>query len=210
MYFFLRRLKLMHIHTVDTLTKVPITFDFSSDHPEKLLIHHQFGGGEDSLHFLKRVILNKKYSLIIQKKIEEVSYDYFAIHIRNTDYKTSNYINFINLIKTELIDKNVLLCSDDANTIEISKNILKDSNIFYISKIPSTNSLPLHKLTNHPERKKIAEETLIDLFMMALSKKVYITNTDETWWGGSTMSGYSRLAENLQKDKTIIKSLVNI
>ena len=68
----------------------------------------------------------------------------------------------------------------------------------------------MHKLTNHPERKKIAEETLIDLFMMALSKKVYITNTDETWWGGSTMSGYSRLAENLQKDKTIIKSLVNI
>ena len=200
----------MHIHTVDTLTKVPITFDFSSDHPEKLLIHHQFGGGEDSLHFLKRVILNKKYSLIIQKKIEEVSYDYFAIHIRNTDYKTCNYINFINLIKTELIDKNVLLCSDDANTIEISKNILKDSNIFYISKIPSTNSLPLHELTNHPERKKIAEETLIDLFMMALSKKVYITKTDETWWGGSTMSGYSRLAENLQKDKTIIKSLVNI
>lgn len=64
-------------------------------------------------------------------------------------------------------------------------------------------------MTDHPERKKIAEETLIDLFMMAMSNKVYFTKTDETWWG-STMSGYSRLAENLQKDKIIIKSLLNI
>lgn len=188
-------------------TDKKLTFDFNKDHEESVLLHEQCGGGTDSIELLKKLTFVDDLKLKVQKV--KMNNSYKSIHVRNTDYKT-DYIKLFNEIKSELKGENVLVCSDDRSVIKKSIDVLSESNI--ITKTKSDFSIegePLHKVYNNytsDEKKKLTENSLIDLILLGLSDKIYYSNISN--FNFTVISGFTKLALLLNKDKSVIYQLI--
>ena len=82
---------------VERNTHQPITFDFSRDYAECLLVHHDCGrlcGA--SVAALSRLRLHDNLSNELTKRLKSIGSSYASVHIRNTDYKT----NYRSLLKS--------------------------------------------------------------------------------------------------------------
>ena len=73
---------------VERKTKKLISFDFSKDYSEDLVVHHACGGGNLGIYALNRLCLKHNISNELFARISQIKNGYTAIHIRNTDYKS--------------------------------------------------------------------------------------------------------------------------
>lgn len=189
----------------DPEANVKLTFDFKKDYTEEVVVHDQCGGGLLSFKLLNRVRLIDHVSTELYKRLSKIGDDYYAIHVRNTDHKT-DYPTFFKSISRAIENKTVLICSDDVNVIHHAKRFFKESNIVSISEIPDTNGEPLHgpKTVFEKEMKEnIAIISIIDLLALAMSKKIFFTQTTK-----GHISGFTRLAKEIHHNKTILDTLL--
>ena len=184
-------------------TKEQLTFPRHIPHEERILLHHQCGGGERSKKSLRRLKLKKEVSDEIINRLKKIEKPYSAIHIRNTDLKT-DYVSFFEEIAPEVRGKNILICSDDSDCIEYAKTYFTNSNIMSISNIPNTEGKALH-YHRTKDKYKTNIDSLADLVALALSKKVYTTKSHK-----DRFSGFSRLAINLNKRKRTVFRLLGV
>ena len=174
---------------------------------EDLIIFHSYGGGESSIEAIKLFKLKDNICALIYKKINTLGIDYDAIHIRNTDIST-NYLDFLKSIKNKLMQRTVLICTDDFFVVETAKQILSESNIISFNKpynLVSNNkkiSNTIHHQWNFPKDQIFENNinTFIDLIGMSKSKNFYYTNVNNST---VLVSGFSKLAENLKNNKQI-------
>jgi len=179
-----------------------LKFDFQKKYHEQYLIYESGGGGIDSIYFLKRIKLRKELVKNIKSKIEGLGV-YSAIHIRNTDMK-SDYKLFIDTIKDELCkeENNIVLCTDSYEVQQYCKSMLGIRII--IASIPDMNGKAIHTLKlNHGDKYNMNTDAIIDLFVLACSKKLYICKTTIGYY-----SGFSLLAMNLNLRKNLIKKML--
>jgi hypothetical protein len=188
-------------------SRTRVSFDFEKKYDEDLLVFEQCGGGTKSINLLSKLKLSSK----LRKKFNEymISETYESIHIRNTDYQT-DYKNFFINIKESLKNKLVLICSDDIGVIESAKIILKESNV--ISKTSNEftqRGIPLHshyqKLTKEQE-KILAEDTIIDLLLLANSDKIHYTYL--SGYNFNKLSGYTKLAILLKQNREVLQNII--
>jgi hypothetical protein len=192
---------------VESTTREKLTFDFSIDHKENLLLHEQCGGGTDSINLLKRLKLTDE----LKKKFNHCKIEgaYKSIHIRNTDYKT-NHISLLNELKEELSGQKVLVCSDNQNVVEDAKTILSESDI--ISKTKNNFSevgKPLHSTHNnytYEQKKLLTENSIIDLLLLANSEKIYYSNL--SGFNFVKLSGFTKLSILLNQHKDTLNKLI--
>jgi hypothetical protein len=192
---------------IDQATNVVLSFDFGAEYEEELIVHEQHGGGllsTNLMSHLKFSVIAKSY---ISLRLAALPSHYDAIHIRHTDYKT-DYVNYLLELKQRVANKHVLICSDNAEVIAETQNLLSESKVFAVTEVPNLNGKPLHRVKNYNSENERIDATLrslTDLIALAGSEKLYFTNIQK-----GHPSGFSRLASFLHDQKTVVHSLIGI
>jgi len=185
-----------------------IKFDFDKDYKESLLVYEQCGGGVESIKLLNKLRLSKELNNKFKK--HKIYDSYFSIHVRNTDYKT-DYMSLFEEIKNEVTNKKLLVCSDDPRVIENAKVFFTESII-----LPSTSNnftergKPLHTTFNNysiEEKKILSENSVVDLLLLSGSEKIYYTKL--SGYNFNKISGFTKLSILIQKDKKLLKKLID-
>lgn len=188
-------------------TNVVLSFDFGAEYAEELIVHEQHGGGLLSTNLVRHLKFSAIARTYISSRLAALPSHYVAIHIRHTDYKTA-YVNYLLELKQQFANKHVLICSDNVEVIAEARNLLSDSKVFTVTKVPNLNGMPLHRFKNYNSENERIEATLrslADLIALALSEKLYFTNVQK-----GHASGFSRLANFLHDHKPVVHSLLGI
>lgn len=194
---------------VDIKNNMLIGFNFDRDYSEPLLVHEQAGGGTDSWELLSNVTLQPDVARHILSKLSVIKEDYVAIHIRNTDYQT-DYQNLFSWLRPQLINKQILICSDDANMFEQARLTFDQSTVFSVSNTfaqINTQNQPLHiheKYHNDLEKKNATIDALTDLLALGGASDLFFSKVIT-----GQISGFSSLALFLYKKKYVIKNLLS-
>lgn len=172
-----------------------------------LIVYQTPGGGFNSIKALQYFKFRSSISNIIQSRLKNLPSAYQSIHIRNTDRQT-DYMPFFNEIKHKLNRQNVLLCSDDAECIDIGKEFFDKSNIITLSDIPHVN-MPLHFVghINSSIKRSMNINMLTDLIGLACSSHIYTIKSH--FHDIISISGFAWLAKSLQKNPQLIKQLLH-
>lgn len=127
---------------VDTLTKERLTFSFTSNYDEDLLIHEQCGGGF-GLPALSYFRFKTSVRKEINNRLRHLPKNYMAVHVRNSDV-TSDYKLFFHSIKHIIEGKNLLICTDGFDVLTYARTFFDNANIISVYDIPFTNGESLH------------------------------------------------------------------
>ncbi|PPC88318.1 MAG: hypothetical protein CTY31_03850 [Hyphomicrobium sp.] len=165
-----------------------------------MLVNDNSLGGDNSIDALARLKFSDHVSWAIKRKMNALPSDYLAVHVRNTDYRT-DYESYFSEIKDRVRDKTVVVCSDDVSCIAYARNFFTESSIMTVSEIPDTNGKTLHH-NKKLNRYQTNLDALTDLIALSLSTELYFANVDKGF-----PSGYSRLANNLNRRKNIALNL---
>lgn len=76
------------LRLVDEETGGAISFDFDTDYPQPLLVHHACGDGTLSIGALSRMRASEDVANLPRERLAVIGRHYVALHIRNTDYRT--------------------------------------------------------------------------------------------------------------------------
>jgi len=188
-------------------------FDFNKNYNEQYLIYDNYGGGEESINFMKRVKLKEDLRTHIVSQINKLGV-YSAVHIRNTGAYKTNYKPFLDNISENPIHDKLVICTDSHEVQQYCKDLFGDKLVIPTS-VPDLGGESLHTIkTQDLESKyKTNIDAITDLFILACSDRLYTTkitceklNITED---NAIYSGYSLLAMNLHKRKKIIKKLLS-
>lgn len=180
-----------------------------------IIIHHMSGGGEESIQAMKLFKLNNSIRKQILEKLKILGDDYSAIHIRNTDY-TTDYKSFLESIRQKLVGKKVLLCTDNYSVVEYAKIVVNGSDVYsfnnyYNCKKEGNSYYPLHYQW-HLSANEIYENNIVlltDLIGLSRSTSLYYTGINNNLHK-TTISGFSKLADNLNKEKEILERWIGL
>jgi hypothetical protein len=193
---------------VENSTGKPISFDFEKDYAETLLVHHDAGGGLDSLHALSCLTLQKHIRKSLLARLGIIGGAYDGIHIRNSDYKT-NYKEVIASIKGD-IRSPVFVATDSSEVLSYCNDVLGKQNVYSFSRFFSTIQVPLHyQLMDLKDTRLRNIDAILDLLTLALARKLYVfpIQSDSP---NPVYSGFSLLAEALSRNPQLLYSLTGI
>ena len=178
-----------------------LTFDFDANYDEDLLVHHQCWGGVDSIECLARLTLCDELRTEFTARLSSLGDDYVGVHVRNTDYRT-DYRTFFASIHDDLIQKIVVVCSDDYTCREYGKRFFEKSTVVTLSDVPDTKGWPLHANTGL-DRYHTNTNMLLDLLALAGAARLYFTDHDLGF-----PSGFSVLAQLLNARRAVLAGLL--
>lgn len=186
---------------VEAASRSPLRFDLSRDHPEPLLVHHQYGGGTLSFAAIARLrLIPALAERIATLKAEHPSY--IAVHIRNTDYQT-DYEPILDALKVHPHAGEILLCSDDARCKQRAREALGER-IFSSTATPDTQGRSLHANPDL-DRWEQNSNALVDLAMLALADQLFLTKTTS-----GVYSGFSLLANFLHHHRPVLNGFLGV
>jgi hypothetical protein len=198
-------------HFVESTTRQPITFDFTKDYAEPLLVHHDSGRENGaSLAALSRLRLRADLSDELIKRLKTIGTHYAAIHIRNTDY-TTNYQPLLDQIKNHpalLNCENLFVATDDIACLQFCRSLFSGIKISSFSKLPQASGLPIHQLSDRDDIYERNKDAILDLVMLALSSKLFFFAINPNRWG-AMYSGFSVLALDLQSSRKVLNGLIS-
>lgn len=196
---------------VDEALEAPLTFDFTVDHPEPLLVHEQSGGGSGSMKLLNRLSLADDVLAIVTERLSALPSEYLGVHVRNTDLKT-DYEAFFRDIYPSTIGKAVLICSDDTDVIVHAKQVFDRADVLSTvtpkDRAEKPDRRPLHRPSyydNDADKRVQTVNSLVDLLALGRASDVLFAQCSNK--GG--VSGYSRLASYLCSNKPVVASLLS-
>ena len=173
-----------------------LTFDFGSDHPEELLVHDQFGGGNASHKAIRRLRLSSSASHTMTTYLPNLPSEYDSVHLRATDY----FVDFTETLGRLTSKKNLrplLVCSDSNEVLEYARGLDASREIITFPNHPVLRGAPLHRGTSFvsgAERGAAAERLLAELLALSGSVTFYyppLVNHSGT--ARMKFSGFSRL-----------------
>jgi len=190
---------------VESTTQAPISFDFSTLYVEPLLVHEQHWTGPLlSPAFLARCRFTQPVALEVTRRLKTMpSNDYFAIHVRNTDY-TTNYSAFFEQIRSHVSGMPVLICTDDSMVFDRAVRAFPGSSVFRLSTFTNEDGRPLHG-SRHDNQHEMNMQTLTDLIALALSREILSAVVQQI----PRRSGFTLLAMALQQEKAIVQGLLS-
>lgn len=192
-------------------SNLPLSFDFTRDYDADVLVHHQRGGGQNSLFALLRLSLMPALVEELQRRLHIIGGQYVAVHVRHTDY-SSNYEGLLQKIKTHHPPK-LFLATDSQAVLDEFRGTLKTTQVLNFSHQLSLDGTPMH-LVSGPgaplENFMRNRDAIIDLLMLSLSKHLLAAPLASRPAASFTpkYSGFSVLAKNLQDAKVILHQLV--
>jgi hypothetical protein len=182
-----------------------VTFDFTKDHPERLLVHHGEGGGALSVFALSRLSLGDNLIAVLRQRLSQIGRPYTAIHIRHTDYKCE-YEEWIERHKAE-IEGPLFVASDNRDSIAYCKIVFGAERVYSFAALPEVAGQVLHLRCDRVRAYEQNSDAILDLMMLALSKRLHLLELLPNL-NGARLSGFSTLAANLKRAPAILDQLL--
>jgi hypothetical protein len=136
--------------------------------------------------------------------------NYVSVHIRNTDYKT-NYQPLLNKLKSHNALKNcenLFVATDDIACLEFCRTMFTGINVVSFSKLPQESGRRIHRLSERDDIYEQNKDAILDLLMLALSRKFIFFELNQNRWGAK-YSGFSLLAFDLRNSMTVLNELIS-
>lgn len=180
----------------------PLNFNINTDYNEEILLYVQCGGASVIPGFFYKSIFKPIITMTLLKRKSKLPNSYIGVHIRNSDIQT-DIKKFIQDNNTILKTSKMFLASDDSETIELFKALFKE-NCFTFSNIPNYRQLngprSIQRINRTPlDHEQYNIDTICDLLLLGLSDNFIPSN-----------GGFSRLSNNLFKNKKLIKQMLNL
>ena len=188
-----------------------LTFDFSREYSDPLLIHASDGGGWSSYRLLHLLTLRTTIRKAVKQAFKNLPKNYISIHVRDTDY-SSDYELFIRQIRGLISASSCLfISSDNPKAVAHVQTVFGKDRVWTI---PSPSSIhvnldsnsPLHSrelYLNEKSRFDFSIKCIIDLLLLANGEKIFFPRL-----GNGMYSGFSVLALHLNKHKYLITQLI--
>ena len=177
-----------------------VDINFKKNYPEQYIIYEKSGGGGKSFNFIRRIRLKDNIRCKIISIIDGLG-KYDAVHIRHTDYKT-DYKPFLDSLADSIHNK-IVVCTDSHEVQQYSIALFGDK-LHIVTSIPDTQGETLHYNASL-DRYSTNVDSLVDLFILASSDKLYFSKTTK---GKGKMSGFGKLARYLHGNKKVVKRLL--
>lgn len=167
-----------------------LTFDFTKDHKEAILVHSGRGGGY-GLGMLSKMKLREPIRTKVLEKLSKLPKQYDALQVRNTDVK-ANLSRLLETAKQGPGQRPLLLCTDDDNIISHIKSKLgAKRTVFLLRPLRANASKPLHYDTEIPQDERNIN-LMVDLLAMSAARRLYVARQEN-----EQLSGFPRLAKAL-------------
>ena len=197
---------------VDSESLVSLRFDLNEDYTERLVLRQQWGGGSASFKAVDRLTVEQGLAATICGAINSLPPGYLALHIRNTDYRT-DVPRLIDAIRPSVRDRDLLVCSDDAQVFPEVRAGLPDTRVHQITRPAFENGKPLHltaKSYGAEIRRRVASDGILDLCALAGATTLYFSVVSSGVASGdpTKISGFSGLARYLGEDKARLRKFL--
>ena len=163
-----------------------------------------------SVAALSRLRLHPGLRDELTKRLNSIGSEYVSVHIRNTDYKT-NYQPLLNQLKSHNALRgceSLFVATDDIACLEFCRDLFKDINVVSFSKLPQESGRPIHRLSERDDTYERNKDAILDLLMLALSRKFIFFEINQNPWG-ARYSGFSILALDLRNSATVLNELIS-
>lgn len=186
-----------------------ITFNFSEDYMEQLLVHHQEGRQKkrNALYALANLKLNADLVDRLQERLQKLGPNFAAFHVRATDYQTDYKMRVARAVSS--IAGSVFLATDNRDVVAYFVDIFGKDRLFHLSSVPEIAGQPLHFDEQNKDMSVRNQEAILDLFTLALSGKYFffprLSQKSQLFY---KYSGFSRLAARLRATPTILRQVL--
>lgn len=184
-----------------------LSFDFSHDYEQHVLVCESYGGGVGGVDALRQMRLRRSWVRRIKFRLQKLRWpEYVGLHVRNTDLK-SDYVKVFAEVARQLNGRPIVVCSDDQAVLDMAHHHFADSPVFTPSTVGHRNGKPfqLPYVEGRAMPDKIILDTLVDLWALSGASEVFsapIINRK------NSESGFSLLAEALQASPEVRRALV--
>lgn len=192
---------------VESASRMPLTFDFSTDHDERVLVHHTGGGGVSSLQLLRRIQLRETVASEVIRRRGRLDANYIAVHARNTDL-ISNYRPIIAEINASGYRGQVLICTDDKNVVDEFRENLNSADVISLANLETGEDRRIHFLQPTDDARARNIDAICDLMLLALSNELFVAHLLPNAEAPGGFSGFSLLARLLHREPSTIWSLL--
>jgi hypothetical protein len=189
---------------VETESGLPVTFDFSKDHAQPLLVHHMSGGGVHAVNALGRLRLEKDLLATLKARLRQIGAGYVGVHIRNTDYR-ARYAGLLGRIRVEPSDR-IFVATDNAASLRDCQIAFGADRVFSFAALPA-DGRPAHHIEDPATAYQRNRDSILDLVMLALARDLSVFELEPNAFG-ARFSGYSVLAANLRSNRPLLASLI--
>jgi len=189
-------------------TRTILSFDFQVDHPQEVLIHHAYGGGQAGIDALARLNLKTELQEEFQLRLHRIGYDlnYLGVHIRNTDY-ISQYQEFIDSLDVRGY-RGIFLATDSREVLDYANTTLGMDRVISMANFPkSQNYFSLHGFVDRENAYDRAVDAVLDLFFLGACKDFVACPLSPGQ--GATWSGFAVLAYHLRQRPDILRRLIS-
>jgi hypothetical protein len=186
-----------------------VTFDFSKDHSQQLLVHHQNGQQKkrNAIIALSNLQLNDHLASQLEKRLLLMGQGYVGFHVRHTDYKTAYEKHVTRLAPS--IRGPVFLATDNRAVVDFFKNLFGEKRVFSFGALPEEAGEPSHYGADAGVLKARNADAILDLFTLALANDYYFFPRIK---GGFRLlpvySGFSVLAARLRATPAILRHVL--
>ncbi|MEM9027062.1 MAG: nodulation protein NodZ [Pseudomonadota bacterium] len=188
----------------DKKTDVQLTFDFTRDYQEDVVLHERYGGGALSLDCLTRIAFQPDISKHVMSRVDQLPRNRVGVHVRHTDIQT-DYMSFFDRVKSMAGDDELLICSDNYSVVGAARDVLGEHRVVCSSIPPNLGGEAIHQFQDitHSDKHQLNLDMLTDLFALSLCSKLHIARLTS---GG--VSGFSRLAWMLHMNPKVRNQVI--
>ncbi|MGE0724004.1 MAG: hypothetical protein AB7O45_06500 [Alphaproteobacteria bacterium] len=179
-----------------------LSFDFSTDHPHAVLVHHQAGRDRSSVFGLLRLKLLPALADELTRRWEALGGDYAAIHVCHTDYRT-NYQAAFPIIEGGPL-RRLFVATDNASVLDAFRTRLGPERVFSFAEplFPAGVAIHRHPVTGDALYAR-NRDAILDVLLLALARELHVLPLENRTHG--TYSGYSQLALDLHRAKVLLQ-----
>jgi hypothetical protein len=189
---------------VDAETGEPLSFDFARDHAAPLLVHHQAGGGQHSVRALQRMRLREDLVETLRARLAVTGPKYVGLHIRNTDYR-ARYRELLEPARFAASDR-IFVATDSLRALDDCRAALGPERVFSFAALPAGGER-LHDIHDPALAYARNRDSILDLVMLGLADQLHLFEVEPNRWG-VRYSGYSILAANLNRNRSVLAGLI--
>jgi hypothetical protein len=184
-----------------------LSFDFSHDYEQQVLVCESYGGGVGGVDALRQMRLRRSWVRRIKFRLRDLCWpEYVGLHVRNTDLK-SDFVEVFAEVAIQLNGRPIVVCSDNQAVLDMAHHYFADSPVFTPSNVGHGDGKPfqLPYAEGSAMREKVTLDTLVDLCALSGASEVFsapIVNRKDP------VSGFSLLAKTLKASPEVRRALV--
>ncbi len=188
-----------------------LSFDFSRDFSEELLVHHSNGQIKRRNALIALSQLSLKQSLVdeLEACLAVLGNDYHAFHIRHTDHKTDYEGRVLALAPS--IKGRIFLGTDNKSVVKFFHEVFGKDRVITFSKMPDKAGIAAHYGNVGEDIWIRNRDAIVDLLIIAMANHYHFFSRESGKRRVfAAYSGYSILAARLRSAPQIMRSLLPV